>query len=195
MVFVWKVSFWKLSTQMSSNLWRQQKLAIFNTIVLCQWKHFPHFLQPFLKISFVNNLRLEQYLPCHNSVHNFSANFTCISDTMLVQVPTVEYLIGPACQYSAVLRIRNKSFGSGVGSGSGLQLVLNPDPDSNPDPNPDSNPDSNPGFGSGSESWIRIRIRNWPKLPLFVLKFLRSLKLKKGCHPSAPWLGCEQIAK
>jgi hypothetical protein len=32
---------------------------------------------------------------------------------------------------------------------------------------PDSNPDSNPGFGSGSESWIRIHIRNWPKLLLF----------------------------
>ncbi len=29
-----------------------------------------------------------------------------------------------------------------------------------------------------SESWIRIRIRNWPKLPRFVLKFLRSLIFK-----------------
>ncbi len=76
------------------------KVDIFNTIYFCQWKHFPHFLQPFLKISFVNNLRLEQFLPNHNSVHHFSANCTCISDIMLVQVPRVEYLTGPACEYS-----------------------------------------------------------------------------------------------
>ncbi len=94
---------------------------------------------------------------------------------------------------NTVLRIRNKSFGSSFGSGSGLQLVLNPDPDSNPDPNPDLNPDptpdlnpdSNPGFGSGSVSSIRIRIRNWPKLPLFVLKFLSSLIFKVS---SVTWL-------
>ncbi len=45
--------------------------------------------------------------------------------------------------------------------------------------------DPNFGFGSESESWIRIRIRNWPKLPLFVLKFLRSLifKHKKAAIP------------
>jgi hypothetical protein len=45
------------------------------------------------------------------------------------------------CQ-KAVLRIRNKSFGSGFGSGSGLKIVS--DPDSNSDPNP--------GFGSRSET-------------------------------------------
>jgi hypothetical protein len=54
------------------------------------------------------------------------------------------------------LRIRNKSFRSDFGSGSGLQLV----------------------FGSGSVSWIRMQIRNWPKLPLFLLKFLRSFIFK-----------------
>jgi hypothetical protein len=39
--------------------------------------------------------------------------------------------------------------------------------------------------GSGFEAWIWIRIRNWPKLPLFVLKFLRSLifKHKKSAIP------------
>ncbi len=40
----------------------------------------------------------------------------------------------------AVLRIRNISFGSCFGSGSGLKLVS--DPVSDPDPNPDSNPGS-----------------------------------------------------
>jgi hypothetical protein len=40
-----------------------------------------------------------------------------------------------------VLRIRNKSFGSGFGSG--LKLVSDSDPDSNPAPNPDSNLDPN----------------------------------------------------
>ncbi len=69
-----------------------------------------------------------------------------------------------------MLRIRKKSFGSGVGSGSGLQLVMNPD--------------LNPGCGSGSESWIRIRIRNWLKLPLFVLKFLRNIIFKHKRLPS-----------
>ncbi len=54
----------------------------------------------------------------------------------------------------SVLRIRNKSFGSSFGSGSGLKLVSDPDPV--------SDPDSNPGFESWSESWIRIWIRNWP---------------------------------
>ncbi len=49
--------------------------------------------------------------------------------------------------FQTVLRIRNKSFRSGVGSGSGLKLVS--ESDSNPDPNPDSNQDSNPGFESG----------------------------------------------
>jgi hypothetical protein len=58
--------------------------------------------------------------------------------------------------FNAVLRIRNKSFGSGFGSGSGLKLVSDSDPVSDPDSNPDLNPDSNPGFESGSESWIRI---------------------------------------
>ncbi len=52
----------------------------------------------------------------------------------------------------SVLRIRNKSFGSCFGSGSGLKLVSDPDPVSDPD----SHPDSNLGFESGSESWIRI---------------------------------------
>ncbi len=47
-----------------------------------------------------------------------------------------------------VLRIRNKSFQSGFGSGSGLKLV----PHSYTDPNPDSNPDPKPGFGSRSET-------------------------------------------
>jgi hypothetical protein len=64
----------------------------------------------------------------------------------------------------AVLRIRNKSFGSGYGSGSGLQLVLNP---------------------------IRIRILDWDpdqklaKTSSFLLKFLRSLifKHKKSVIP------------
>jgi hypothetical protein len=42
----------------------------------------------------------------------------------------------------AMLRIRNKSFGSGLGSG--LKLVSDSDPD--------SNPDLNPGFGSKSET-------------------------------------------
>jgi hypothetical protein len=42
---------------------------------------------------------------------------------------------------AAVLRIRNKSFGSCFGSGSGLKLVSDPDPDPDPDPNPDSDPD------------------------------------------------------
>jgi hypothetical protein len=41
-----------------------------------------------------------------------------------------------------VLRIRNRSFGSNFGSGSGLKLVSDPD----------SNPDLNPGFGSRSET-------------------------------------------
>jgi hypothetical protein len=79
----------------------------------------------------------------------------------------------------AVLRIRNKSFGSGFGSGSGLKLVSDSDPD--------SNPDSNPGFKSGSGSRIRIYIRNWPKL-LFWYKFLPSLifKHKKVAFPH--WL-------
>ncbi len=36
------------------------------------------------------------------------------------------------------------------GSGSGLKLVSDSDPDSNPDSNPDSYPDSNPEFESGS---------------------------------------------
>jgi hypothetical protein len=65
--------------------------------------------------------------------------------------------------FLTVLRIRNKSFGSCLGSGSGLKLVSDPDPVSDPGSNPDSNPDSNPGFESGSESWIRIQIRNWQK--------------------------------
>ncbi len=56
--------------------------------------------------------------------------------------------------FPPVLRKRNKSFGSGVGSGSGLKLVSDSDRDSNSDPNLDSNPDSNPGLESGS--WIRI---------------------------------------
>ena len=55
-----------------------------------------------------------------------------------------------------VLRIRNKSSGSGFGSGSCLKLVSDSDPDLKPGPNLDSNPDSNPGFESGSKSWIRI---------------------------------------
>ncbi len=53
--------------------------------------------------------------------------------------------------HKVVLRIRNKSFGSG----SGLKLVSDSDPDSNPDANTDSSPDSNPGnygFGSRSET-------------------------------------------
>ena len=82
---------------------------------------------------------------------------------------------------NAVLLIRNKSVGSEFGSGTGLQLVLIPDAD----PNPDSNPVTNPGFGSGSASWIWIRIRNCLKLPLFLLKFLRSFifKYKKSTIP------------
>jgi hypothetical protein len=51
-----------------------------------------------------------------------------------------------------VLRIRNKSFGSDFGSGSGLKLVSDPDPVSDPDSNPDPNPVSNSGFESGSDS-------------------------------------------
>jgi hypothetical protein len=47
-------------------------------------------------------------------------------------------------QIIPVLRIRNKSFGSGYGSESGLKLVSDPDPVSDPD----SNPDPNPGSGS-----------------------------------------------
>jgi hypothetical protein len=46
-----------------------------------------------------------------------------------------------------VLRIGNKSFGSGFGSGSGLKLVSDSDPDSNP-----GFPDPNLGFGSRPET-------------------------------------------
>jgi hypothetical protein len=60
-----------------------------------------------------------------------------------------------------VLRIRNKSFGSCFGSGSGLKLVSDPDPVSDPD----SNPDLYPGSGSRSETGQIF----------FILKFLRSL--------------------
>ncbi len=69
---------------------------------------------------------------------------------------------GPAyCCPLAVLRIRNKSFGSCVGSGSGLKLVSDSDPDSNPDPNSDSNLD-----------------QKLAKLLFFVLKYLPSLIFK-----------------
>jgi hypothetical protein len=68
----------------------------------------------------------------------------------------VFFLLKYKYAFQPVLRIRNKSFGSCFGSGSGLKLVSDPDPVSDPDTNPDSNPDSNPGFKSGSESWIRI---------------------------------------
>ncbi len=78
-----------------------------------------------------------------------------------------------------MLRIRNKSFGSCVGSG--LKLVSDSDPDSNPDPNPDSNPDSNPypnpGFGSRSETGQNFFF--------LVIKYLPSLifKHKKTAFP------------
>jgi hypothetical protein len=68
--------------------------------------------------------------------------------------------------FEAVLRIQNKSFGSGFGSGSGLKLVS------------DTDPDSNLGVESRSESWILIWIRNWPKIHFFILKFLPSLIFK-----------------
>jgi hypothetical protein len=57
-----------------------------------------------------------------------------------------------------VLRIRNKSFGSGIGSGSALKLVSYPDPVSDPDLD--------------------------QKLTKFflVLKFLRSLIFKAALH-------------
>jgi hypothetical protein len=58
-----------------------------------------------------------------------------------------------------VLRIRNKSIGSGFGSGSGLKLVS--DPDSNPVPNPDSNPgsnlDPNLEFGTGKKLFFVLK--------------------------------------
>jgi hypothetical protein len=73
-------------------------------------------------------------------------------------------------EYCAVLRIRNKSFGSCFGSGSGLKLVSDPDPVS--DPVSDSNPDPNPGSGSRSETGQIF----------FFLKFLRSLIFKAAFH-------------
>ncbi len=63
-------------------------------------------------------------------------------------------------QRYSVLRIRNKSFGSGFGSGSGLKLVSDPDPVTDPDSNPDLNPDPKCLFryriGSGSGQKFRI---------------------------------------
>ncbi len=79
---------------------------------------------------------------------------------------------------TAVLRIRNKSFGSGFGSGSGLKLVSNLDPVS------DSNPDPNPGSGSRSETgqiFFCTKIFTQPHL--------------QGCPPSALWLSYEQNAQ
>jgi hypothetical protein len=62
----------------------------------------------------------------------------------------------------AVLRIRNKSFGSCFGSGSGLKLVSDPDPISDPDSYPGfdvgSVADPNKSFGScfGSGSGLKL---------------------------------------
>jgi hypothetical protein len=65
-----------------------------------------------------------------------------------------------------MLRIRDKSLGSGFGSGSGLKLVSYPDLV--------SDPDLNPGFDSGSESLDPDLDQKVTKF-FFVLKFLRSL--------------------
>jgi hypothetical protein len=62
----------------------------------------------------------------------------------------------------AVLRIRNKSFGSCFGSGSGLKLVSDPDPVSDPDSNPD----------------LDQKLAKF----FFILKFLRSLIFKAALH-------------
>jgi len=79
-------------------------------------------------------------------------NYICtIQDSYLDSNPGFESRFesrsGTWQQPPSVLRIRNKSFGSGVWSGSSLQLVLNP----------------NPGFESRSKMFIlvphRIRIR------------------------------------
>jgi hypothetical protein len=85
---------------------------------------------------------------------------------------------------TTVLRIRNKSFGSCFGSGSGLKLVSDPDPVSDPYSNPDSNPDSNPGSGSRSETGKKI----------FYTKIFTQPHLQ-GCPPSALWLCYEQSAQ
>jgi hypothetical protein len=70
------------------------------------------------------------------------------------------------------LRIRNNSFGSGLGSGSGLKLVSNSDP--------------NPGFGSRSETGQNF---------FFVLKFLPSLifKNKKAAFPQLHDLATSKV--
>jgi hypothetical protein len=68
-------------------------------------------------------------------------------------------LLGPLGGGGAVLRIRNKSFGSGFGSGSGLKLISDPDPVSDPDLD-----------------------QKLAKFFFFVLKFLRSLIFKAALH-------------
>ncbi len=83
-----------------------------------------------------------------------------------------------------MLRIRNKSFGSRFGSGSGLKLVMDPDPVSDPESNPHSNPDPNLGSGSRSETdqiFFCTKIFTQPHL--------------QGCPPSGLWLGYEQSAQ
>ncbi len=47
--------------------------------------------------------------------------------------------------FLTVLRIRNKIFGSGIGSGSGRKLVPDLDPDPDTAQNLDADPDPDPG--------------------------------------------------
>jgi len=75
----------------------------------------------------------------------------------------------------AVLRIRNKSFGSGSGSRSGWEKVSDLDPDSNPDSNPESNPDSNPESHPDSNPGFESRSGPETGQHFFLLKILTQL--------------------
>jgi hypothetical protein len=118
-------------------------------------------------------------LPAQVSSYLYAGSFFCIwvlssrcflGTSILFCYCTWIFYPPTLIQYKS--RIRNKSFGSRFGSGSGLKLVSDPDPVSGPDSNPESNPDSNP------DPDLDQKLAEF----FFVITFLRSLIFKAALH-------------